>query len=433
MAPNRPGVVARPSDVAVYRAAPRQPAINRVLNAVLRSPLSGAVDAWLVLLTVRGWRTGREITLPVQYAVGDDAIWVWPGHPETKYWWRSLRAESPVRLRLLGAEVTATARVVTTSTEPALLAKGRRAYVARFPRTVSAPTLLVRIDVPSDALARARRATAVPGSGAVAVIRRHPLGAYFLFAYLISWSYWIPTAIAGGRVSHFPGLLGPMLAAFVVTAIVTGRTGLRDLARRMVRWRVPARWYAALLVPLAAALVALAALRLAGQGLPTLEQLSDMPGLPAVGWFGVLALAFLINGYGEETGWRGFAWPRLRERHTLGGAALILAVPWAAWHIPTFWLDTGMRGFAPFMIPGFLVGMAAGAVVLGWMYDHARSSLFLVAVWHAVLNMASATKGTEAVAAAASVAVIAWAVLVLRAEHRSRHADRSETVVNRPR
>lgn len=51
-----------------------------------------------------------------------------------------------------------------------------------------------------------------------------------------------------------------------------------------------------------------------------------MPGLPAVGWFGVLVLAFLINGYGEETGWRGFAWSRLRERHTLGSAALMLAV-----------------------------------------------------------------------------------------------------------
>jgi hypothetical protein len=67
------------------------------------------------------------------------------------------------------------------------------------------------------------------------------------------------------------------------------------------------------------------------------------------------------------------------------------------------------------------------------MYEHARSSLFLVAVWHAVLNMASATRGTEDVAAAASVAVIAWAVLILRAEHRSRHADRSGTVVDRRR
>jgi hypothetical protein len=35
-----------------------------------------------------------------------------------------------------------------------------------------------------------------------------------------------------------------MLAAILVTGIVQGRPGLRDLGSRMVRWRVPARWYA---------------------------------------------------------------------------------------------------------------------------------------------------------------------------------------------
>lgn len=40
-----------------------------------------------------------------------------------------------------------------------------------------------------------------------------------------------------------------------------------------------------------------------------------------------------------------------------------------------------------------------------------------MALWHAVLNMASATRATEDVAAA-SVAVIVWAILILRAESR---------------
>ncbi len=100
--------------------------------------------------------------------------------------------------------------------------------------------------------------------------------------YLPSWSCWIPDAVTGGHVSHFPGLLGLMIAAFIVTAVAAGRAGSTDLLRRMARWRVPLCWYAASLVPLAAAL---AALRFAGHGLPSLAQLSDMPGLPAVGWF----------------------------------------------------------------------------------------------------------------------------------------------------
>lgn len=40
------------------------------------------------------------------------------------------------------------------------------------------------------------------------------------------------------------------------------------------------------------------------------------------------------------------------------------------------------------------------------------------ALFHAALNMASATEATEAVAPAASAVVIVWAVLILRAEQR---------------
>ena len=54
----------------------QQPLVNRFLTGVLHSPVSGVVDGSLLLLTMRGRRTGREITLPVQYAVGPDAIWV---------------------------------------------------------------------------------------------------------------------------------------------------------------------------------------------------------------------------------------------------------------------------------------------------------------------------------------------------------------------
>jgi membrane protease YdiL (CAAX protease family) len=145
----------------------------------------------------------------------------------------------------------------------------------------------------------------------------------------MSWGYWIPVASAGGHWSHFPGLTGPLIAATIVTALTTGSTGLSDLGARMGRWRIAPRWYAACLVPVAAALVALAALAAVGASVPSMAELSHMPGLPELGWLAVFALVVLVNGYGEEPGWRGFAWTPLRQRHTLAGAALLLAVPWA--------------------------------------------------------------------------------------------------------
>lgn len=258
-----------------------------------------------------------------------------------------------------------------------------------------------------------------------AAVRRHPHGAFFVLAYALSWGYWIPAALAGGRLSHFPGLLGPMVAAFVVAAVRQGRCGVRDLLRRMAKWRVPAVWYAVAAVPAAVGL-ALGGLALAGRGRPTVEDLSTMPGLPAIGWLGVLALVLIVNGYGEEVGWRGHAWPRLRERHTTAGAALILAILWAGWHLPTFWMDTGMRDFDLLILPGWLVGLAAGAVVLGWIYERTGSSLLIVALFHALINMAGATLATEGVpAVAVTIVVIGWAVAILRIEGATDRVRRS--------
>jgi membrane protease YdiL (CAAX protease family) len=117
--------------------------------------------------------------------------------------------------------------------------------------------------------------------------------------------------------------------------------------------------------------------------LPTLGDLGTMPGVPEYGWLGVFAAVLLVNGYGEEVGWRGFAWSRLRLRYGHASSALVLALVWAGWHLPAFWLDTGLRGLEPLVIPGWIVGLAAGAVVLGWLYDRARSSLLIVAIFHA--------------------------------------------------
>jgi hypothetical protein len=73
------------------------------------------------------------------------------------------------------------------------------------------------------------------------------------------------------------------------------------------------------------------------------------------------------------------------------------------------------------MIPGFLVGLAAGAVVLGWMYEQAGYSVLVVALWHTALNMGSATRAAEGfVAALVSAVVIAWAVMILRGRAQGR-------------
>ena len=67
------------------------------------------------------------------------------------------------------------------------------------------------------------------------------------------------------------------------------------------------------------------------------------------------------------------------------------------------------------MVPGFFVGMAAGAVVLGWVYERSGDSILIVALLHAFLNMGSAPPGTEGVIqVAVTTFIILWAVYILR-------------------
>lgn len=251
------------------------------------------------------------------------------------------------------------------------------------------------------------------------VVRRHPLAAFYVLSFILSWGYWLAVVAAGGHHSHFPGLLGPGLASIVVTALVAGRPGIADLWSRMTRWRVAPRWYLAALAPAIFGAVVLLVL-VPFRGVPTSTDLSTMPGLPAMGTVAFLAAVLVVNGYGEEAGWRGFAWPHLASEHDHLGAALRLAAVWALWHLPTFWLDTGLT-LEPWVVPGWLIGLVAGAVVLGWLYDRARSSLFVVALFHTSLNVVSATPATEGiVAGVVSGVVIVWAVLILRREYRHR-------------
>src|SRR3712207_9448391 len=49
----------------------------------------------------------------------------------------------------------------------------------------------------------------------------------------------------------------------------------------------------------------------------------------------------IFTGLGEEPGWRGFALPRLQERHGPLLGTAVLAALWAAWHLPNVLFEIG--------------------------------------------------------------------------------------------
>lgn len=262
--------------------------------------------------------------------------------------------------------------------------------------------------------------------------RRHPVLVYVVLAYALSWAYWIPLALSGavvtpgGSVSHFPGLLGPAVGAFLTTALISGRAGVRALAGRLFLVTQPAwRFWTYALSPIGFIALALLIAYVAGQ-LPAFSGFALFSGLPPLPLATVLILVLVFNGYGEEIGWRGFLLPRLMERHGTVPSALLVALVWAGWHTPTFWTIEGYSSMSlPVLIVGFGLGLCAGSIVLADISVRTRGSIFAAALWHMTYNMGAATIASRGIVGAISTACVqVWAVVIVVLEIRRALARR---------
>jgi hypothetical protein len=89
-------------------------------------------------------------------------------------------------------------------------------------------------------------------------------------------------------------------------------------------------------------------------------------------------------------------------------------VVWAGWHLPAFFYLPNYRAMGVAVVPGFALGVVAGAILLTWLYNSTGGSLLAVILWHGVFNVFTASKGGQGTPAMVmSIAVIVWAVAVL--------------------
>jgi len=255
-------------------------------------------------------------------------------------------------------------------------------------------------------------------------LKQYPLVAYFAITYLITWTIWSPiVASAQGWADwdvpyalYYFGSFGPAIAAFILTALTEGKSGLRILLGRIFKWRVEFRYHAfAVLAPIGLFTLAFLLNRVITGEWSNLLLLGEADYLPYLGPFGVLGLWFLTYGLGEETGWRGFALPHLQKNRSAASATLILALLWAFWHLPAFffrdtYVDLGMFGF-----PLFAFMMIFSTMVFTWLYNSTQGSVFIVIVFHAVFNWLSVSEaGGEFAASIMSAPIVLWALYIAR-------------------
>ena len=209
-----------------------------------------------------------------------------------------------------------------------------------------------------------------------AFLKQHRLVAFFVLAFALSWYPWI-LSLFRGRTSG-PNPLGPLAAAIVLTAIVHGRSGLREFFSRLGRWRVGAKWYAIVfatpvLLCLSAVAITLCFMPHAQTSALSIGNMRELPGR--------FLFILLFIGLGEEPGWRGFALPQLQRRYTPLGASLILAPLWALWHLPL------MGNEFPWpIVPPFLISVFGATFMLTWLFNGSNGSVLLPMLFHATVN-----------------------------------------------
>ena len=224
------------------------------------------------------------------------------------------------------------------------------------------------------------------------MIKRRPLAAMYIIMFSIAWSVMIPQALySQGMLSaplpvFFEIFIGwaAGIAALIVSAIVAGRAGVREIFGRFLIWKIDLKWY------FVGGFI-LAGIILGGIGLHVLFG-GVMPVIPVAGkplWEIVLTfvllivMGFLFNT--EETVWRGYAVPRLQTRYGALIATLLIAIPEVSLHLPLFW-TRGNPFYETVGVYWFSAFSLAAVVIYVYVFNMTKGSLIIVTLMHASQN-----------------------------------------------
>jgi membrane protease YdiL (CAAX protease family) len=204
-------------------------------------------------------------------------------------------------------------------------------------------------------------------------LEQRELVLYFVLAYGISLSLWIP--LLAGRASTFYlslGTFGPTLAALITQRILAGN------------WRAVRLWTTGrdLVVGVASGSSAVLVAALGAACFMTRS------GFDRWQWSALLQIIVffvpnLVGGpLGEESGWRGYALPRLQRHFSPVTSSLLLGFLWANWHLPLIFAHVYNVTWFQFVA----VTMAA-SVFLSLGFNKSKGSVLCAIIVHGVYNL----------------------------------------------
>lgn len=240
------------------------------------------------------------------------------------------------------------------------------------------------------------------GAGMRAFITRYPVLTFYTLVFAISWGG-ILILVGPGRIPGtpeeverlFPFALivlfaGPSISGILMTGVISGKDGLRELFSGLHRWRVDLRWYAVALLtgPILVTAILLALSVVSPVFVPGIVTTDDRVALLLFG----LAWGLIGGGLLEELGWTGFVVPRLRLRHGALATGLFVGLLWGTWHfLIAIWASRALAGeqsltnFVAGFLAFYLLALPAYRVLMVCVYDR-TASLLVAMLMHAFLS-----------------------------------------------
>lgn len=206
---------------------------------------------------------------------------------------------------------------------------------------------------------------------------------YYALACALTWSLSLPATLAFLRheapsalATTGAGLsaLGPLFAALLLS-LRDGTVGSVFRIRTSAPWL---GWSAIALLTVVGLRVA-AALVTAALGFD-LSRWTYPPELPTQ------MAALVVFPLGEEFGWRGFAYPRLRDRFGLVNGSLLVGAMWSLWHLG-YMVDMKTGELAWVSQLESLISLPLYSVIVTYFFEKARGSVAVAIGFHAAAHM----------------------------------------------
>ncbi len=289
-------------------------------------------------------------------------------------------------------------------------------------------------------------------------IVRHPIAAFLVILYPVSWILFLPAVLGKSGVGVVPvdipaqasillvtvfGLTG---TAFLVTRLAEGRSGTQALRRSYFKVKAGALWY---LLAVFGAPILLLLVALVVRGTAAINPFGEHASqIPTTYFLNLIVIAILISVW-EEGAWTAFLTSRLQPRFGPVLASIAVAPLFGLIHAPLFLVNGGLTDGRPqgiqileyafYLLILFSVPMR---ILITWLFNSTGGSVPVIALFHASIDTTASSAiltsfypGVDGRLLYVGMAMVALAVVLAtrgRLGYREAPAPTARTATPRP-